>query len=160
MKISDRFKSLFNNKDCLLLVAGRQGSEVYLVNGDELKKIRSIHIHKPKYSDKEGSFQKRSGRQLIKTGSSYEYPKEVIKYDFLKELKSLLKKLAQTEHISALYLTVPAYMANEVERILPPPLYNLARSVIHGNFMKEPITTILERFKAANRSVFIKFAPT
>jgi hypothetical protein len=146
MKIPEAFFQ-FDKEKTLIIVTGKQEAKFYLGEKGEFRLEESFKLATPKYSDKEG-FCERGGRgQTYGFGSSREAPKEKIRQDFLKNLKSVLKNIEDREKIEAVYLLSPSYILNEVRSSLPADFRKKIKFSLAGHYFNLRPMELLKKIK-------------
>ncbi|MBI2003787.1 MAG: host attachment protein [Parcubacteria group bacterium] len=129
LKIPSKFPQ-FEGQNVLIVAAGSQDADIYIVSNGTLNKIVSFRIPRRKYSDEEGFSVQKSGV----SGSAREYPKQAAIKEFLNRLEDELKIILKKEKISYVCLFSPDYMTKMVKAVFPAALRNKIKIFVSGNF--------------------------
>lgn len=143
MKIARQFPQ-FAHERALLIVTARQEIALYLATAGEIKLIEAVKLEKPRFSDREGFFQK------LGKGTGTSAPDERIKEQMVvalvRELRAKLKDVL-AERPTAVYLFVPAHLARVVQAALPAALRKDLKRIIRGDFFEAHPFELLRRLR-------------
>ncbi|MFH0857071.1 MAG: hypothetical protein V1860_04190, partial [bacterium] len=115
----------FNNKKALIIATGEYDAKFYLASDGAINELNLIYIAKPKFSDREGFFEKKTAMGLDGSGSVYEPQKLYLRKKFLSALKKELDEIFSKNSIDSLYLFSPRYMEYSIEAELSNDLKKL-----------------------------------
>lgn len=150
MKISNKYTH-FNNKNALLIAAGKQDAKLYQVKDGGVEEVLSIKIPRPKYSDNEGIFQK-SIHGRVSSGSVEIHNDEPIIRDFLSELEKRAKEVKGT--FTDVYIFAPSNTKNKIEKVLPASWKKKINSITEGNYYSKSPTFLINKISGAEQKPF------
>ena len=152
MKIPSKFKVLQKEKS-LLLVTGKLVAKYFSIDKGIIELLGEIRIEKPKYTDKEGFFERRGKSQSFGFGSVLESKDDKMEKEFTGKLNTEIKKLVEKYQTEKIYLLCPEYMKGIVYDALPASALKKLQIVeFFGNFINEHPLRLLERVKMYNKA--------
>ena len=161
MKISAKLPQ-FGKETVLLIVTGQLGAAFYLARNGELTKAASFELRKPKYSDHEGKFLRRGRGKIFAAGAVYEFDKQGMIKEFLRELEGRTKVLMTKYKVTASYLYAPAHLIQQIKTKITKILGSSYVMSFRGNYHNCHPFELLEMIGArkARRAVRQRVAPT
>lgn len=161
MKISAKLPQ-FNKETVLLIAAGQMGAVFYLVSNGELTKVASFELAKPKYSDHEGKFFRRGRSMVFAGGAVYEFDKQGMIKEFLRELEGQTRTLMSKYKITISYLYAPAHLMQQIKTKITKILGSSYTMSFRGNYHNRQPFELLEMIGArkARRAIRRSVAPT
>lgn len=117
-----------------MIAAGQMGAIFYLVRNGELTKAASFELRKPRYSDHEGKFVRRGRGQFFAAGAVYEFDKQGMIKEFLRELEGRAKALMLKYKITASYLYAPAHLMQQIKTKIKKILGDSYMMSFRGNY--------------------------
>ena len=139
MKIPNHL-SKFNDKNILLIVAGKQDAALYHVHEGMIDELDKFVTEKPHYSDNEG---KSSTAGDIHGGAVNNDKDENIIRDFIHELDKKLKALSPD--FNEIYLLAPGSSHHKIKDSLPKAWQERVSVELQGNYFHGTPIDILER---------------
>lgn len=144
MKISQKLPQ-FERKESLLLVAGKQELEVYLVSGGIIERLESFELKKPRYSDREAFFIVQGKNVFSRKGSGDLPLKEKIDQDFRYELKETIKRIKRK--YAEVFLFAPAHRVNFVKENLPKSITDKISFSFDGDYYGSHPFDLIKKIK-------------
>lgn len=143
MNIPNKFSQLSKNTFAIV-TAGKETANIYVAQKEHVDLIDSLDFPKPRYSDKEGYFHKSTSRNGTPnmTGAVYETSNEEDERSkkLFRTIGTRLEKMTSLTHI---YLFVPKHLHTLAKRELEHVKKNKKLTMFYGNYVHEPITTVL-----------------
>jgi len=149
MKISKKF-SLLNNQKAVIAVTGKQAFKIYLIHDGEIDLMKFDRILPLRYSDKEGSFANPGKGELLGRGVAYDYNKEKMLKDFLKDFEENLKDIVTKNQVVTIYIFCPVYIMHDIINLIKNSLRGVVsiRLTFEGNYFYDHPFTLLEKIDA------------
>jgi hypothetical protein len=131
----------------MLLVSSEQGAKFYFIENGKINELDSFVVEKPKYTDKEGSFQNKvpNAKGAVRGGAAKENLNEKALQDFRKRLKKHISDILKEHSIPKVYLFCPEHLKNYVTESLPKVIKNKIAITYTGNFYKTHPSLLLDR---------------
>jgi len=155
MKISENLPQ-FNNQKALFIVAGKQEAVFYFVADSQAEELKRIRLHKPKYSDKEGYFQRKGRGRIFGSGSVLETKNRKLRKDFIKELNNNLQDILGKRDVEEIYLFSPSHMMKSIKKSLPASAFKKLKQSYKGNYCEAHIFKILKKLEAKPKIIIPK----
>lgn len=137
----------FTKQTALLIVTGGQKGVFYLAAAGVIEEIGAVDEPIEKYSDREEFFVSKGGEGDYTSGSVYEPNKQEHIKNFAKKISSEGDRIVQEKGIDAVYLFVPDYVTNELNRALTSRVKEMVQEKFKGNFVEEHPFKLLEKIK-------------
>lgn len=161
MKISSKLPQ-FSSETVLLIVTSQLGATFYLVRNGELTKAVSFELARPKYSDHEGKFVRRGRGKIFAAGAVYEFDKQGMIKEFLRELEGQTRASMLKYKITDSYLYAPAHLMQQIKTKITKILGDSYMMSFRGNYHNCHPFELLKMIgvRKARRSVRRRVAPT
>lgn len=146
MQISQELPQ-FENTPTLLLAAGDQAARFYHASDGEIERLDTFTIENPKYSDREGHFERRSGGETLGSGSVLEENKQSVKNDFYHELQERLATISNEHPFESIILLAPPHSIKDTEAHIQPKFREKIEDRVKGNYVKDHPHELLKRLE-------------
>jgi hypothetical protein len=147
MQISEKLPK-FEDGAALLVVGGSQTADFYIAHRGEIERIKHVRIFNPKYSDREGFFERRGDNHTFGSGSVYEDKKEKVHADFLRECEQVIREIFNRHNdVIAVHLFAPGGKKDALRECLPVSKQSLLRQIVRGTYYKEHPFELLKRIQ-------------
>lgn len=145
MKI-ERFLPQFSDQSAIIVAVGRQTAKMYAAASGSIELISEITEETPRYSDREGRFDKRKRKYFI-SGSVYEDKNEYVKNKFFSNLIRKIKSAVIEYRAEKVYIFRPAHLKGLLEEKMPPDLMLVSVCAGEGNYVRYHPFFLLEMIK-------------
>lgn len=161
MKISAKLPQ-FKGSTALLIATGQTGADFYVAKNGEVFKSSSFKLPKLKYSDHEGKFIRRGRGRIFSAGAVYEYDKNWMLKEFLRELEGRANELMSRYKVTVSYLYAPAHLLKQIKAKMSKILGDSYAMSFRGNYQGQHPFELLEMITArqARRADKKRVAPT
>lgn len=129
----------------MLVLAGEKAAKFYLAKSGMLEELEAILVLNPKYSDREGYFERRSGGNFTSGGSSYEINKQHQHANFIHALSDRLDEFRKIFNFDKIYLFAPRFMLKEIIHALPKEISKMVVWQGAGNYLDKHPFELIQR---------------
>jgi hypothetical protein len=144
MRIPRELQGIISNGTSLLVVTGKETAKFYMARDGIMNELEHISVREPKYSDKEGFFERRRGGKVLSSGSVLEPKEKVAINEFLTKLEQKLVDVSRQTAFSRVYVFAPLEHRHRIISAIPYHLKQYIQLVIPGNYVrKSPLGLLL-----------------
>ncbi|HLC70037.1 MAG TPA: hypothetical protein VJH75_03250 [Patescibacteria group bacterium] len=141
----------FRNETALIIVSGTNDARLFEAKNGEINETGYIKAEKPDYSDREGHFKVRSASKAMRSGAVYEDKEHIVKKDYFKTLRPILKRYTNENEPTYLYLFCPQPIKEEIRNVFPPALQSKLTLVETGNYNHRHPFDLLEKIQVLDK---------